>query len=352
MNNHQAAVHQAATAPRGRRFRRPGQQSVKALSGPTVGEYLDSWLSARRTLRPSTRLAYEIHLRKHLGPHLGDLPLATLALEDIEAMYIALAEAPDRQGRPLTPATVRRIHATLMSALTSAVRRGILERNPAEHVELARATAPRMQVWTADQLSTFLTLASDDSSHPLFLLLALTGLRRGEAIGLRWVDLDLDQKLLHVEQQIVAVAGNRHTGPPKSANGRRTLALPDRLVIALEHHRVAQEQQRSAAGDSWTHTALVFATVSGAALEPVQVSRRFTKLAAASGLPVVRLHDLRHTSASLGLASGESLVEVSRRLGHSSITITADVYSHISPATARTSAERLDYSIRGDHRAK
>jgi integrase len=332
MNEHHAEVH-------------PTSPTAAAAASTTVGDYLTSWLAGRRALRPSTRLAYEIHLRKHLEPHLGDIPLALLSLDDIERMYLALAVTRGRDGQLLTAATIRRIHATLMSALTSAVRRGVLERNPAEHVEPPRAIAPRMRVWTADQLAPFLDVAGRDSSQPLFLLLALTGVRRGEAIGLRWIDLDLDQGLLFVEQQIVAVAGQQHTGPPKTSNGRRTLALASRLVDALDHHRAEKIEGARLMGVDWADTALVFTTALGTPLRPGQVSRHFQRLVVASGVPMIRLHDLRHSSASLGLASGESLLEVSRRLGHSSITITADVYSHVSSATARTSAQRLADSI-------
>ena len=319
----------------------PQRRPWSKKTGPTVAEYLTGWLTGRQALRPSTRLAYEIHLRRYLLPHLGHLPLTSLTVDDVQEMYRDIADTAPSSGQPVGPATVRRVHATLMSALGSAVRRGLLERNPAAFVELPRAPYPRMRVWTAAQLAEFLDFVGQDRLHPLFLLLALTGMRRGEAVGLRWVDVDLDQGVLRVEQQIVAVAGERHVGPPKSANGRRTVALPARLVEALRWHGAQQRLERWAAGRDWVDTGLVFTTGLGEALNPGQVSRHFERRVTASGLPPIRLHDLRHTSASLGLASGETLLEVSRRLGHSSITITADVYSHIAPATARQSAERL-----------
>jgi integrase len=204
-----------------------------------------------------------------------------------------------------------------------------------------------MTTWTATQLATFLNTAAGHELCPLFALMALTGLRRGEAIGLRWIDVDLEEGTVRVEQQIVAVAGERHTGPPKSAHGRRTLALPASLTTALQKHRGRQQSAQDSAGTGWVNTGLVFTTATGTALNPAYVSRQFDRLVTASGPPRIRLHGLRHTSASLGLASGESLLEVSRRLGHSSITITADVYSDVTPATARASAERLDTLIAG-----
>ena len=248
-------------------------------------------------------------------------------------------------GRRLEAATLHRIHATLMSALSSAVRRGLLERNPARYAELPRAGRPRMQVWTAQQLAAFLESVAGDRLAALFRLIALTGLRRGEAIRLRWADVDLEVGLLQVEQQIVAVGGQRHTGPPKSSNGRRHVALPARVSDELREHQRRQHRDRLAAGQDWHESGLVFTTEHGEGLAPGLVSRHFAQLVRAAGLPPIRLHDLRHLSASLGLESGESLLEVSRRLGHSSITITADVYGHIAPSTARQAADRLEQLI-------
>lgn len=335
-----------ATPTWGRRHRgRAIGRATTAIPGPSVDQYLTSWLAGRQNLRPATRLVYELHLRRYLRPHLGHIRLAALTLEQVEAMYAAIATTPDRTGLPPRPTTVRCIHATLMSALNFAVRRGALERNPATHVELPRAQQPRMTTWTATQLATFLDTAAAHELCPLFVLMALTGLRRGEAIGLRWIDVDLAERTLRVEQQIVAVAGERHTGPPKSAHGRRTVAVPASLAAVLQAHRGRQRVAQDSAGAKWVNTGLVFTTATGTALDPAFVSRQFDRLVTASGLPRIRLHGLRHTSASLGLASGESLLEVSRRLGHSSITITADVYSDVTPATARHSAERLDTLI-------
>jgi integrase len=323
------------------RFRTEGRRVSLARSRPvTVADYLVSWLEGRQSLRPSTRLAYEVHLRRYLIPHLGNGPLASLTVDAVEEMYREIAATGDVEA-----ATVRRIHATLMTALSAAVRRGALSSNPARFAELPVAVRPRMQVWTAQQLALFLDSASLDRLHPLYALLAVTGLRRGEAIGLRWQDVDLDRGLIRVEQQIVAVAGATHVGPPKSARGRRTVAVPPRLVEELRWWSAQQRLERWSAGSDWIDTGLVFTTSLGRSLNPALVSRRFDRLVTAAALPAIRLHDLRHTSASLGLDSGESLLEVSRRLGHSSIAITADVYSHVAATTARTSADRLEKFI-------
>ncbi|MCW2496428.1 MAG: Integrase [Jatrophihabitans sp.] len=332
-------MHKSAPHPQ------PSSRRLKLVALPrkpgfSTGEYLIAWLEGRRSLRPSTRVSYEMHLRRYLLPHLGEVPLAELDTARVDAMYERLLTEPVN-GRRLNPATVRRIHATLMSALGHAVRCGLLDRNPAEFVDLPRAAASKVQVWSLDELTFFLRGSANDWLHPLFLLLAMTGVRRGEAIGLRWVDVDLERAEIRVVQQIVAVGARTYLGAPKSSNGRRTVAVPDQLARALAGHRSRQRRARLAAVPGWIDSGLVFTTADGEALNPYAVSRRFDHLVAELGLPVIRLHDLRHTSASLGLASGETLLEVSRRLGHSSITITADVYAHVAPVTAHQSAQRL-----------
>jgi integrase len=241
----------------------------------------------------------------------------------------------------LSPATARRVHATLTSALNQAVRRGLIATNPASLVELPRAPRPEMAVWDHFELNTFLLGCRQHRLWALYTLMAYTGLRRGEAVGLRWRDVDLGRGLARIEQQIVWLPGSAAIGPPKTSSGRRTVALAHPVVLALRWQAARQEHERSAAFGSWHDTGLVFTTRFGDRLDPVRVTRDFDRLVNAIDVPRIRLHDLRHTSASIGIASGESLLEVSRRLGHSSITITADVYSHVAPATAQASAERL-----------
>ena len=332
----------ARTLPRSRRY---GAQE----HAPTVGEYLDTWLTGKQSLRESTRQSYEVHVRRYLKPHLGDLLLVELRPAHIERMYRLIGAAGDQEGGvPLSVASVRRIHATLTSALNTAVRRGLVERNPAATVELPPVRRPRVATWSAADLGRFLASVEDDPLHPLYLLLGLVGLRRGEAVALRWSDVDLNQGLLRMEQSAIKVGRRAVIGPPKSASGARAVALDDETCRRLQWHAARQRLDILRETGAIVVPELVFTTARGEPLDPTYVSRRFDRLVARHGLPRIRLHDLRHTSASIGLASGESLLEVSRRLGHSSITITADIYSHISPLVAKESAERLAHRVLGD----
>ncbi len=306
----------------------------------TVQEYLTGWLAGKQSLRPSTRLSYRCHIHQYLIPHLGHHRLSALRAHHLEAMYLAITSGNHQRERPVGPETLRRIHATCQSALNTAVKRGLLRRNPAATVELVRIQRPRRTTWNERDAATFLTAIVDDPLHPLYRMLLITGLRRGEALGLRWCDLDVQSSVLHVRQQLVAVGTDLVIGPPKTASGARTIALDEKTLQALQLH--ALEAHLTPAGQlRQSPEDLVFSTTVGAPLCPAYVSRHFDRIVHRTELPRIRLHDLRHTSASLGLAGGETLLEVSKRLGHSSIGVTADIYSHITPQVARQAADRL-----------
>lgn len=312
----------------------------------TTGEFLTSWLAGHQALRQSTRAEYARHIRNHLNPALGHLRLLDLRAHHIEAMFTSIITANGRRERPIGPTTLRRIHSTLSSALNIAVRRGLIRRNPAVTVTLPQTSPRPATSWTPEQAQSFLVAIRDDHLSPLYRLMVLTGLRRGEAIGLCWADIDLHNRTLLVQRQITLIEGRLHTGPPKTDAGHRTVAIDQTTVNQLRRHRLTAEVAHDPTTGEFALTP-VFQGRAGGPLHPAYVTRHFGVLVRRAGLPQVRLHDLRHSSASIGLTSGESLLEVSRRLGHSSIAITADTYSHISPATAQVSADRL--ADRVDH---
>ncbi len=154
----------------------------------TVQEYLTSWLAGKQSLRPSTRLSYRCHIHQYLIPHLGHHRLTAVRAHHLEAMYVVITSGNNQRERPVGPETLRRIHATCQSALNTAVKRGLLRRNPTATVELARMQRPRRTTWNERDAATFLTAIVEDPLHPLYRMLLITGLRRGEALGLRWSD--------------------------------------------------------------------------------------------------------------------------------------------------------------------
>jgi integrase len=198
---------------------------------------------------------------------------------------------------------------------------------------------PVVGVWTAAQTAVFLGQVRSHRLYALFHLVALRGLRRGEAAGLRWSDLDLDAGTLSVSGQLQQLGGRLVAGPPKSDAGRRVIALDKTTIAALREHRFRQQAEQAAAGTRWAGIGYVFTTRAGRPLGPDRMTRLFRRLVAASGLPPVTLHGLRHGAATLALAAGTDLKIVQDQLGHSTITLTADTYTSVLPETARTAAD-------------
>lgn len=253
-------------------------------------------------------------------------------------------------GRNMGPASIRRLHATVRSALGTAKRRRLITFNPAVDVELPSAPRPRVQPWEPAELGAFLDSIAADRFGPLFELIAATELRRGEAVGLRWADVDLARGVLVVRQQIVQLSGaqppcpycgGQHLGAafgrPKTASGEdRTVELDGGVVGVLMAHRLQQDAERATWGAAYSDHGLVFARENGTPIAPERVTKRFAQLVSAAGLRPIRLHDLRHGQASLMLAAGVPIAVVSKRLGHSTISLTSDTYSHLLQGVGRT----------------
>jgi integrase len=350
-----ATAGRAATA--GRKLITADRDAV-AGAGHTLARWLRCWLEAQPGLRPSTRKSYADHVRLHLIPHLGRIELAELTSHDVARMFTALAGRCTRYGDPVAASTLHRIRATLRAALNAAVRDGLIASNPARVIRLPaphrpypevwterRVAAwrrggerPAVAVWTAGHLADFLAFVRGDRLYPLWQLIALRGLRRGEAAGLRWVDLDLDRRELSVSRQLVHTDGGLVACPPKSAASRRVIAL-DRETVRLL--RVHEQVQRRHLGDAWRESGPIFARGDGSPIRPDYLTVRFRKLVQASGLPPVRLHDLRHGTASLALATGSDLRVVQGTLGHGSIVVTSDIYTSVLPEVYHQSAQAI-----------
>lgn len=321
--------------------------SGRSASGQVVddkqstGEWLEDWLAGKRSIRATTRRSYEAHVRLYLKPNLGHIAVEKLRPADIAAAYRAIEDAkPPKGRRAVGPATIRRIHATLRASLTAAVRQQRLPFNPALHVELPQAKRPMVAPWEPAELGAFLDAAGKDRLGALYELLAMSGLRRGEALGLRWSDLDLEAGVLTVRQQLVQLGHEVMFGPPKTASGEhRKVDLDTHTLGVLLGHQLRQGMERADWGDAYEDQDLVFARENGAPIHPEYATRHFQYLARKAGLRPIRLHDLRHGSASLQLAAGIPIAVVSKRLGHSSIAITSDTYSHLLDGVGRQAAE-------------
>jgi integrase len=230
------------------------------------------------------------------------------------------------------------------------MRWGKVLRNVSDSVEPPRATTSQraeMATWSATQLRTFLGHVRGDRLEAAWVLAATTGMRRGEVIGLRWSDLNLDRRELVVRQTVVSIGNRPHLSTPKTAKSARVIDLDPTTAGLMRAHRARQAEERLAWGPAYADTGLVFCRENGEVLTPAHVTRRFKVLSRQAGLPRIRLHDLRHTYATLSLQAGVRAEVVSRRLGHSRIAMTLDTYTHAVPALQREEAERVAALIFG-----
>jgi integrase len=337
---------------------RPGDPGGRIL---TVGDWLAHWLASRTSPAASTIRGYAAHVRLYLQPYLGRVLLAELSAGHVQAMFTAITRQHQAAGSPVTAATLHRIRATLRAALNAAVRRGLIASNPASRAELPRTRRPRavvwtpervehwqrtgehppVAVWTPEQTAQFLHTIKDHRLYAAFHLIALRGLRRGEAAGLRWRDVDLDGRAAFICQQLQQYDGRLAVCPPKTPHSVRVTALDHTTVAALRVHRVRQRAEAAEYGPGWRASGYVFTGLNGDPMAPDRLSRTFKKLAEQAGLPPIRLHDLRHGAATLALAAGADLRTVQEQLGHSSIVLTADTYISVLPEVARAAAEKV-----------
>jgi integrase len=314
-------------------------------SRQTIREYVEEWLAAiKPTVRESTHYSYGRNLRLHVVPQIGSAQLASVDAGTLNQLYAALLAGgrKDHKGGGLSPRTVRYIHTIVHRALKDAVRWGRLARNPADAADppkAGEASRPESITWTPDQLRAFLEGTRSSRHRTAYLLLATSGMRRGEALGLRWRDLDLDGGRASIRQTVIAVKHTAMLGTPKTAKGRRTITLDKGTVAALREHRKQQAAERLLIGPGWTDTDLVFCHVDGTMLHPERFTRGFSEAVRRLGLPPIRLHDLRHGWATLALQAGVHPKVVQERLGHANIGITLDTYSHVVAGLHENAAE-------------
>jgi integrase len=315
----------------------------------TVDEYLDEWLktSAKPRVRLRTFQGYEELLTRYIRPDLGPRPLSRITPLEIQAVYAKLQE------RKLSARTVRHAHGVLRSALNQAVKWRMLVVNPATAVDLPQVRKKEMHALSPEEARQFLIHVADDRLGAMFALAVTTGMRPGEYMGLRWPDIDLEKGVIVVQRTLVAEKnGGSHFAQPKTDRGRRTIPLPPSVTRMLVEHKRRQAAEKLKAGPAYKNDDLVFATPTG---EPLNlrnvVNRHFKPILEAAALPrSIRLYDLRHTCATLLLAQGEHPKIVSERLGHASITLTLDTYSHVLPTMQQQAAERLESALFGVQR--
>lgn len=256
--------------------------------------WLDNVIKPRRKL--STYDKYEAHARLYLVPMIGSKRLESLGVADVRRFLVQLE-------KQTTAATAKESHRVLRTALSAACREELITRNVATLVEPPRAKVRELKPWSLDETLDFLAAARRDLLYAAFVLAIAMGLRRGELIGLRWMDVDLDNRVLYVRQQTQRRRGVLYNDDPKGRR-RRAVPLPAMCIAPLRWHRMRQNGQRTKAGEKWEEGGYVFTTRTGRPVEPRNVYRSFTRVADSVGLRVIRLHDARHGCATLLTAAG------------------------------------------------
>jgi integrase len=303
--------------------------------------YLLDWLGAvRPSLRPRTWQRYEECVRLHVLPALGDIPLVRLSPAHLQSLYAQkLQEGP-------SPASVRHVHAVLRRSLGQAEAWGLLPRNVARLVRPPRREGREMAILTQEEVLRLLEAAQGDRLAALYTLALATGMRQGELLALRWRDVDLERGVLQVRATLQRTREGFVFAEPKTARSRCQVTLAPGAVEALRRHRRAQLEERLRAGELWEDHDLVFCDELGRPLSGTAVTKRFRRLLERAGLPRVRFHDLRHTAASHLLARGVHPKVVADMLGHSTVTVTLDLYSHVAPSLHEAAAQALDELVR------
>ena len=302
-----------------------------------MGEYLDRWLAdAEGRVRPKTHRRYADLVKVHLLPALGKKRLAALSPDHLRALYA------DRLRAGYAPRTVGHAHTLLKQVLGQAVADGLIPRNAAGAVRPPRSGAKEIRPLSREQVRTLFAACRGDRYEALYVLAVTAGLRRGELLGLRWEDVDLEGRTLQVRRTLQQGA----LLPPKTAKGRRSIMLTKRAVGALEELRGRLEAERAAADGCWQGRGLIFPNRIGAFTDADNLcGRHFKPLLKRVGLPPIRFHDLRHTCATLLLTKSVHPKVVSEMLGHANISITLDTYSHVIPGMGEAAAGAMDDAL-------
>ncbi|MFG2642362.1 tyrosine-type recombinase/integrase [Streptomyces sp. NPDC048370] len=301
-----------------------------------LAEWLAYWLESvvepRRKL--STYDKYEAHVRLYLSPMLGTKRLESLSVPDVRRFLLQLE-------KKTTAATAKESHRVLRTALSAACREELITRNVATLVEPPRPKARELSPWSLEETLDFLAAARRDPLYAAFVLAIAMGLRRGEIVGLRWNDIDLENRVLLVRQQVQRRRGVLYNDETKGRRSR-AIPLPAMCLAPLRWHRMRQKATYEAAGTEWSPMGYVFATRTGRPVEPRNIHRSFVRVSEAAGLRLIRLHDARHGCATLLTAAGVAPRVVMEILGHSQISLTMDVYTHVVQDTQREAISHMD----------
>jgi len=311
----------------------------------TVGEYLDLWLfdCVRGSVSESTFSRDKYLVTNHVSPTLGRIKLKNLIALQLQGLY------RERQDSGLSGSTVQKVHHVLHKALAQAVKWSLIPRNPADAVKAPTPTPKEMHPLSALEARRLLEAAQGDSLEALYVLAIHTGMRRGELLGLKWDDIDLENTTVRVRRTLARTDNGRRIalGEPKTKNSRRTVRLTPQAVDALKRHRARQAEEKLKSGAFYKDQGLVFTAEGGTPINPSNLrNRSFVPLLKKAGLPQITFHDLRHTCASILFSKSVHSKFVQELLGHASVAITLDTYSHMLPGMGGEAADAMGEALR------
>lgn len=308
-------------------------------------EYLTHWLetTAKPSVRGNTFRNYEGTVRLHISPELGDTPLASLTPQQVQGFLAGMVKSG------LSERTALYAYTILKRALSQAVRWNLIVRNVCDFVDPPRAARNEMKVFSREQAQAFLQHVQGDRLEAYYTVAMSIGLRLGEALGLRWLDVDWARSTLTVQHSLQRLDGRLQLLEAKTPMSNRAIKMPTLIVKALRAHLARQDEERLAAGPRWKESGHVFTNALGGPVEPRNMIRQYKGHLAAAGLPDMRVHDMRHTAASLMFAQGIPLKMISEILGHSSSRVTLDIYAHIYDEGRQQAADQIDeiFSAKG-----
>jgi integrase len=325
-----------------------GKDNYSKPSKISVETYLNQWLKnyVASSVSPKTLESYSYITRIHIIPSLGGVALCNLRPQQLQQLYA------DKLKQGLSPRTVQLIHVTWHKALDNAVRTGLIGHNPAESATPPKVERHEMKTMTEDEISRFLNEARKGEYYALFFIYLFTGARRGEALSLRWSDVDLLGCQLSISRTMQFLKTKVTFKTPKTASSRRQIALTPSTCVVLRLHREAQDTVRRSLGLApVTEADLVFCQYDGRPLLPDSITHAWIKLTRRCGLDGVRLHDARHSHATLMLKNGTSPKVIQERLGHSSFSTTMNLYAHVSPGMQKEAANRFDDMVIGRNKS-
>jgi integrase len=328
----------------------------------TVEQWLETWMETykKNSIRQNTFESYQVIINAHINPTIGKISLKELQPQQVQHMINEKSTSGrtrtdnyGKKGGPLSPRMVEYIYSVLHTALEQAVKNGLVVRNVCDAVDKPKKVKHEFMPWTTEETNQFLSSIKDSRLFPFYLTECGTGLRRSEILGLQWPDIDFKTGTLTVRRSLVRVKGGYKFGEPKTKKSRRTIPLPEQVIQKLKAWKAWQSKEKMAwhalhidvepsKKPEFNPLNMVFCDEIGQPLKPDFITTSFKRDLERAKLPDIRFHDLRHGHATMLLELGEDLKVISERLGHSSITMTADTYSHVREKMQKEASNKLD----------